>query len=59
MTPAEPRDDSWVDKLPDDLRAAARRNEQERLSQGLPAHVDDIVVLDRCARILTTPTGSD
>lgn len=55
--PAASRPDAWVDELPDELRAAAERNAAERVAQGLHAHVDDPVVLDRCARILTTPTG--
>lgn len=50
---------TWVDELPDDLRAAAERNAGERVAQGLPAHVDDPVVLARCARILTTPAGEE
>lgn len=52
-------DDGWVDDLPDELRHAAKRNAEERLAQGLPAHVDDPVVLDRCARILATASETD
>lgn len=59
MPAASPRDDSWVDQLPDELRDAARANAIECAAQGLPTFVEDPVVLDRCARILATPADVD
>jgi hypothetical protein len=47
---------SWLDELPADLRAAAIRNAEERVAQGLTAHVDDPVVAARLARILSHVT---
>jgi hypothetical protein len=44
---------SWLDELPELLRAAAVRNAEERTAQGLSPHVDDAVVAARLARILS------
>ena len=47
---------AWADMTREEqLADAAARAEAECIEQGVPFLVDDPVVLDRCARIITTP----
>jgi hypothetical protein len=50
--------EAWVDELPEELRGAARANALECEAQGLPVLLDDPVALERCARIVDTPSGT-
>lgn len=57
MSAAKQIDDA-IAALPEELRDAARSNAIECAAQGLPAFIDDPVLLDRCARIITTPAAT-